>query len=86
MLKYAYSKGKKKEYRLMQKAVLEGNYPVRSAGSHGIFDVIVINHINREIELIQVKSGDYFTDKDRQKLLDQYGYFNGTYKVTFVVD
>ena len=86
MLKYAYGKGKKKEYKVMQQAVLEGNYPVRSAGSHGIFDVIVIDHIHKRIELIQVKSGDYFTDKDREKLLKQYSFFNGTYEVEFAVN
>lgn len=49
-----YAKGRKIEYKAMRELMEAGYYPIRSAGSKGIFDVIGISSV--DFILIQVKS------------------------------
>jgi len=50
-----YKKGRKGEYEVINKLREKGYIAVRTAGSHGPFDVIAIK--NNTILLIQVKTG-----------------------------
>ena len=49
-----YKKGRRLEYRVMKELKEKGYYPIRSAGSHGIIDLVGIS--SKNIVLIQVKS------------------------------
>ena len=62
-----YIKGRRLEYEVM-KALAE-EYPVvmRTAGSHGMFDVIAVG---RDTLFIQVKSGKYESTKALAGILD----------------
>lgn len=53
-----YQKGRSFEYRVRAKLLKKG-WPVvlRTAGSHGEFDLIALNKEKKEILLVQCKSG-----------------------------
>jgi len=48
-----YTKGRAQEYRAMKELEEENFVSIRTAGSHGMFDVIAINE--NSIRLIQIK-------------------------------
>ncbi|HIP90591.1 MAG TPA: hypothetical protein EYH22_03510 [Candidatus Nanopusillus sp.] len=50
-----YHRGRDKEYRVKRALEENGMYVVRSAGSHGLFDLIAIDNERKIIWLIQVK-------------------------------
>jgi hypothetical protein len=57
-----YAKGRKIEYKAMLELMRAGYYPVRSAGSKGIFDVIGISAV--DFVLIQLKSNRNASPKE----------------------
>ena len=57
-----YAKGRKAEYKAMTELMKHGYYPVRSAGSKGIFDVVGISAV--DFFLIQVKSNKRASPKE----------------------
>ena len=65
-----YKKGRRIEYKCMQELRKQDYYPIRSAGSHSIVDIVAID-INI-IRLIQVKSSasvnPYIRDENVKKL------------------
>ena len=61
-----YLKGRRAEYKLMQKLRKEGaSYVMRTAGSHGPVDVIAIGE--GLIRMYQVKQGSMPSKEDREK-------------------
>jgi len=48
------AKGTSKEYKAIRLLRNEGYYTVRSAGSHGLWDIVAYNHT--KVRFIQVKS------------------------------
>ena len=81
----AYRKGKRKEYAIKAKAEADGKYCMRSSGSHGVFDLIVIDPILQKIELIQVKAGNSFKHWQKMKILRETAQFVGKIDVTVEV-
>ena len=81
-----YRKGRRKEYAIMEEARSKGKLAMRSSGSHGPIDVIIIDPILKKIELIQAKAGKSFKHWEKVKLENQYSYLIGIYEVIFRVD
>ena len=75
-----YRKGVLKERKILNKWKEEGKVGTRSAGSHGIWDLTLVDPMERKIKLVQCKPENY-TGKDAET----YSYLNGTYEVTFEV-
>lgn len=69
-----YKRGRQAEYKYVDKLKSEGYSAVRTAGSHGVFDVIGVNE--KEIILVQVKRCKklypslYEVDRLKMKYLD----------------
>jgi len=80
-----YNKGARKERKLVNLAKENGFAATRSAGSHGIWDVVIVDHILKRIKLVQCKPND-FSELNTNRLLEKYKYLNGFYKVEFVVE
>ena len=81
-----YRKGSDYERKVVNENREMGCIAFRSAGSHSPIDVIVINPVNRTIQLIQCKVGKSYTQKFKESLKEQYSFLNGTFEVTFEVD
>ena len=79
-----YMKGYRKERRVVNQARELGHIAFRSAGSHSPIDVIVVDQVNRTIDLIQCKS-DKMTDSAKTKILQEQEGIDGDYKVAFTV-
>jgi Holliday junction resolvase len=79
-----YRRGTDKERRIVNNAKKRGCTALRSAGSHSIIDVVVINPFTKEIKLIQSKLlKKLMSENARQKILDEGNQLNGTYQVQF---
>jgi Holliday junction resolvase len=52
----AYQSGRRFEYRIKNYLVDKGYFVIRSAGSHGIADLVAINHSGK-VFLLQCKAG-----------------------------
>jgi Holliday junction resolvase len=76
-----YKRGYEKERKLVFNARKEGMTAFRSAGSHSPIDVIIIDHEQRIIKLIQCKVN--IKQSQKMKLETKYQYLNGTYYVLF---
>ncbi len=61
-----YAKGRRIEYRAMEELTEAGYYPIRSAGSKGIFDVIGIS--STDFVLIQLKSNRKASPNEVEKI------------------
>lgn len=86
MARTLYEQGRNKEYSVMKKLRRDGYYAIRSAGSHGLFDVIAIDHEKKEILLIQVKASnmllkDGSPNKELKEIIETLGIFDGKYDV-----
>ena len=79
-----YRKGRKKEYKIMNKARGRGLLAFRSAGSRSKVDVCVIDVIKKEIVLYQCKPKN-ITQREIEKLNNEMIATNGTYKMCFKV-
>jgi len=81
--KKAYTKGARAEYKLKRKLEEAGWTVVRSAGSHGYWDLVAFKfrkgHV--DIALIQVKA---FEPTGRPKVIVQTGTFRAIEAVVFV--
>jgi len=67
MVNKSYKKGYYRERYLVNKARKEGKISFRSAGSHSIIDVVIIDIKKKIIELIQVKNKKLY-GKEKKKL------------------
>ena len=79
-----YVKGRKKEYKVVNEARDKGQLAYRTAGSHGPFDVIVIDSHSKVIHLVQCKP-DSMTSTAKDKLYQENMHLEGTYLVYFDV-
>jgi len=61
-----YTRGRSREYKVIEMLRQQGYYATRSAGSHGLFDVIAIGP--HDFLLIQVKLECKPTSQERQAL------------------
>ena len=77
-----YRRGTDKERRIVNKFRARDCIALRSAGSHSIIDVVVIDYMNHEIKLIQSKLG-YLSKRKKKEILDQGNALNGAYQVNF---
>ena len=68
MPRSTYRKGARYEYYVKQKLEEKGYLVVRTAGSHGPFDLIAIDTQKREILLVQVKKSKYIPNKEKEAL------------------
>ena len=79
-----YTKGRAKEYRILDKLRLEGFEIVfRSAGSHSKIDCIGI-HRDGRIKLIQSKPKS-MSDNKKKEIADDLSWLNRDFKVTVEV-
>ena len=83
-LKRRFSNGLQFERRLAKKYRDKGAIVIRSAGSQGAFDLIIIDPVEKVIELVQCKTGDSF-DRLKQKLHNEWAHLDGEYKVRYVI-
>ena len=74
-----YKKGYEYELRIMKTKQKKGFYCIRSAGSHGFFDVIAINPETNEIHLIQAKAGKV-SQSMKKLFFEDAARFNGVYR------
>ena len=79
------NKGIRYEYQIKDYLEAEGYYCMRSAGSHGLFDLIGINVSEKKILLIQCKKIAKGFDALKEKLERENSHFNGIYTVQFIV-
>jgi hypothetical protein len=63
-----YRKGRYYENRVRKELEADGYYTIRSAGSHGLWDVIAIRQ--DRIRLIQVKAGDPPRKEERMRMAE----------------
>jgi len=80
-----YRKGADKERRIVNKARERGCLAFRSAGSHTIVDVCVINPILKKIWLIQSKlrGKQNLSGKEIDRIIEKGKILDGTYEVVF---
>jgi len=62
-----YIKGRRREYQLINQAKSEGKKAYRFAGSHGDFDLVIINPKELKIDFIQVKDKKLY-GKEKEEL------------------
>ena len=77
-----YRRGTDKERRIMNKFKKRGCLALRSAGSHSIVDVVVVDYVHKEIKLIQAKLGA-LENKEKERILTEGSVLNGVYNVKF---
>lgn len=77
-----YGKGRDQEYKIMKKLREQGYIAFRSAGSHGMFDVIGIHTGKKIIQMIQSKPTG-FSKPEIQRLKDEAKEVAGVYMVAF---
>ena len=77
-----YRRGAEKERRIVKYFRDRGKLAVRSAGSHSLVDVWVVDKEAHVIKLIQAKLGK-LGKKERARLIDQGSELNGLYVVEF---
>lgn len=75
-----YGKGARREYTVMAKLKRAGFYCVRSAGSHGIIDIVAFNPNTNIIRIIQVKTY-HLSENAKQKILAPLKALEGEYMV-----
>ena len=74
-----YIKGRRKEYKIVNRLKTEGwDIVQRSAGSHSPIDIFAINKSLRVIKLIQAKPDDYPKSKE-EKILSDNHWLNGVF-------
>lgn len=79
-----YLKGIRKERKFVNEARAKGQIAFRSAGSHSPIDVIIIDTDFKIINMIQCKY-EGFSEKDKQKILNDLKKLNGVYTCFFNV-
>ncbi len=79
-----YRKGYEKERRIVNSFREKSCIALRSAGSHSIIDVVVIDYLNHEIKLIQAKQTKRKLTKNKKAEIIERGIaLNGSYIVNF---
>lgn len=61
-----YSKGRRFEYKIMRLLKADGYNVLRSAGSHGLYDIVAWN--SKEVRFIQAKHKDYVSPQEINKI------------------
>lgn len=84
MASWQYTKGVRKERKIVNDAKKRGCIALRSAGSKSPIDVVVIDHKRKIIQLIQSK-GATIHDSTVRKLYKENEYLDGRYQVGYVV-
>ncbi len=81
-----YIKGRRKEYKIVNRLKLEGwDIVQRTAGSHSPVDIIAINKKLRVIRLIQSKPDNY-PQSQEDKITKDNIELNNVYRVEFIVE
>jgi len=83
-----YERGRSKEYRLKkkyEKDEKEGVIVLRTAGSHGFADLILINKKKKIIKFIQSKPKK-FSKKQKEKLLEGFDWLTDEFQCEFIVE
>jgi Holliday junction resolvase len=81
-----YVNGRAKEYRTMKRLRDEGyDIVVRTAGSHGAFDVVGIRSNTLEIKLIQCKPKS-MSESAKAKIITEHYWLNNEFSVSFEVE
>lgn len=84
-----YQKGADKERRIINHFKKNGCLAFRSAGSHSIIDVVVVEPNSKVIRLIQAKTTTKAGHKsklykpEKERILNEGNKLNGTYEVRF---
>lgn len=81
MVNRKYQKGADAERAMVRKLKSLGYMAARSAGSHSPIDVWAIHHERRVIRLIQMKTGKSYSEKSKQKILEDLRKYQGGYIV-----
>lgn len=53
----------------------------RTAGSHGLIDVTIIDTNTKMITLVQAKVGKSYTNGDKKRILDKIKFLEGEYTI-----
>jgi len=73
MTNIRYEKGRGLEYRIQVKLRAQDLFTVRSAGSHGVADIVAITPANKwppvDIKFISCKTPEYISPNERLRLL-----------------
>lgn len=80
-----YLRGVRKERAFVNEAREQGKIAFRSAGSHSPIDVCIIDPINKKIEFIQCKPGN-FSERDKEKIFEKcpnLKFIDGLFEVSF---
>lgn len=70
-----YAKGRRFEYKLIKEIRNKGGIAIRSAGSHGLVDVVGIFPKQNIIVLYQCKTDAVFNGKEKQEVEEMYKAF-----------
>jgi len=84
MVNSNYVKGRNKEYRLKKQFEAVGFVCTRSAGSHGIWDLVCVHPKEGIIKFIQAKPKD-FSKKQLYRLHKGNNWLNGTWEGEYIV-
>lgn len=63
-----YTNGVRREYQTKKVLEERGFLVLRSAGSHGAFDLVGISYADGEVLLVQVKSGGALTPDEKREI------------------
>ena len=85
MVNKNYVKGRNKEYRVKNKYQDQDYICTRSAGSHGVWDVICVHPLKKKILFIQCKP-ENFSEKQKSRLYKGYQFLNDVFSCKFVVE
>jgi Holliday junction resolvase len=85
MARTHYQRGADRERRILNKFLLNGWIGARSAGSHSIIDIWVLEPEEKKIVLIQSKLNgkENLSKPERERILTEGRKLNGTYEVEF---
>lgn len=78
-----YKKGTRYEREIVNAARAEGKIAFRTAGSHSIVDVCIIDMENLEIEFIQAKTGKAKMKKEDKALFEELDSWKHDFTVNF---
>lgn len=85
MVRTNYQRGRDREQYIKGKYQKKGFIVLRMASSKGFADLVAIDKENRQIKFIQVKPKK-FSDNQKKKLEDEFGFINDEYLCSFHVE
>ena len=76
------NRGINREWAMARKLRAQGKIVIRSSGSHGAYDLVVIDREARTIQFLQLKGKTFSVSKEK-KLRDENDWLNASFNCEF---